>query len=79
MDLQLQTHAFQLSKEAFFYAYKEITKEESHHLFLESGRGGHLSVAAWNPLAVTKSVKLVYISNGEMEKKRNVREKHWRN
>ncbi|MFJ8066742.1 anthranilate synthase component I family protein [Psychrobacillus sp. NPDC096426] len=55
MDLQLQTHAFQLSKEAFFYAYKEITKEESHHLFFESGRGGHLSVAAWNPFAITKS------------------------
>ncbi|MFF2755642.1 anthranilate synthase component I family protein [Psychrobacillus sp. NPDC058041] len=45
-----------MSKEAFFYAYKEITKEESHHLFLESGRGGHLCVAAWNPIAVTKSV-----------------------
>lgn len=55
MELQLQTHAFQLSKAAFFYAYKEITKEESHHLFFESGRGGHLSVAAWNPLAVTRS------------------------
>ncbi|MEI4771493.1 anthranilate synthase component I family protein [Psychrobacillus sp. FJAT-51614] len=46
-----------MSKEDFFYAYKEITKSESHHLFLESGRGGHLSVAAWNPLAVTKSVE----------------------
>lgn len=45
-----------MSKENFFYAYKEITKSESHHLFLESGRGGRLSVAAWNPLAITKSL-----------------------
>lgn len=57
MELQLQTHAFQLSKTAFFYGYKEITKDESHHLFFESGRGGHLSVAAWNPLAVTRSTE----------------------
>ncbi|WP_313894877.1 anthranilate synthase component I family protein [Psychrobacillus sp.] len=55
-SLTLQTHTFNLSKEAFFYAYKEITKDQQHHLFLESGRGGHLSVAAWNPFAVTKSV-----------------------
>lgn len=46
-----------MSKEAFFYAYKELTKEESHHLFFESGRGGRLSVAAWNPLVVTKSIE----------------------
>ncbi|TQR18224.1 anthranilate synthase component I family protein [Psychrobacillus vulpis] len=45
-----------MSKEAFFYAYKEITTEETHHLFLESGRGGQLCVAAWNPFAITKSV-----------------------
>ncbi|WP_391118874.1 anthranilate synthase component I family protein [Psychrobacillus sp. L3] len=55
-SLNLQTHTFNMAKEAFFYAYKEITKEESHHLFLESGRGGHLCVAAWNPIVVTKSV-----------------------
>jgi para-aminobenzoate synthetase component 1 len=59
-----------MSKEDFFYAYKEITKEEPHHLFLESGRGGHLSVAAWNPFAVTKSVNTgLHINwrNGEEE------------
>lgn len=70
MDLKLQTHTFQLSKEAFFYAYKEITEEESHHLLLESGRGGHLSVAAWNPLAVTESVDeglRIHWRNGETE------------
>ena len=55
MELHLQTHTFQMSKEAFFYGYMELTKNESHHLFLESGRGGNLSVAAWNPLAIVKS------------------------
>lgn len=56
-SLKLQTRTFNMSKETFFYAYKEITKEEPHHIFLESGRGGHLCVAAWNPIAVTKSVE----------------------
>ncbi|WP_342601270.1 anthranilate synthase component I family protein [Psychrobacillus sp. FSL H8-0483] len=59
-----------MSKEAFFYAYKEVTKEETHHMFLESGRGGHLSVAAWNPLAVAKSVEEglhIQWRNGEEE------------
>lgn len=59
-----------MSKEAFFYAYKEITETEQHHLFLESGRGGHLSVAAWNPLAITRSVEAgLHITwrNGEEE------------
>lgn len=46
-----------MTKEAFFYAYKMLTKEELYSVFLESGRGGHLSVAAWNPLAVTNSVE----------------------
>ncbi|MFJ7828486.1 anthranilate synthase component I family protein [Psychrobacillus sp. NPDC096623] len=46
-----------MSKEAFFYAYKKLTKEELYNIFLESGRGGHLSVAAWNPIAVAKSVE----------------------
>ncbi|WP_395940886.1 anthranilate synthase component I family protein [Bacillus sp. FJAT-22090] len=70
MDLKLQTHTFHLSKEAFFYAYKEIAGEESHHLFFESGRGGYLSVAAWNPLAVTNSVDAglhIQWRNGETE------------
>ena len=55
VGLHLHTHSFQMSKEAFFYGYKELTKNETHHLFLESGRGGHISVAAWNPLATIRS------------------------
>ncbi|MEK3979375.1 anthranilate synthase component I family protein [Psychrobacillus sp. FSL K6-2836] len=59
-----------MSKEAFFYAYKTLTKEEAYNIFLESGRGGHLSVAAWNPIAVTKSVEnglQIHWSSGEQE------------
>lgn len=57
MNIKLETHTFHMSREAFFYAYKTLTKEESYNVFLESGRGGHLSVAAWNPIAVAKSVE----------------------
>lgn len=56
-SLQIHTKTFQMSKDAFFYAYKEMTQSETHHIFLESGRGGHLCVAAWNPFAITKSVE----------------------
>lgn len=44
-----------MTKDDFFYSYKKQTKNEAHHIFLESGRGGHQSVAAWNPLAVISS------------------------
>lgn len=69
-SLKLQTHTFNMSKEEFFYGYKEVTKGMSHHLFLESGRGGQLCVAAWNPLAITQSVEAgLHITwrNGEEE------------
>ncbi|WP_277586885.1 anthranilate synthase component I family protein [Psychrobacillus antarcticus] len=59
-----------MSKEAFFYAFKTLTKEQSYNVFLESGRGGHLCVAAWNPIAVAKAVENglhIHWSNGEQE------------
>ena len=59
-----------MSKEAFFYAYKTLTKEQPYNVFLESGRGGHLSVAAWNPIAVAKSVENglhIHWRSGEQE------------
>ncbi len=52
----LHTTSMTCSKDEFYDAYKELTKNESHHILLESGRGGHLCVAGWNPLAVVKSV-----------------------
>lgn len=70
MDIKLETHAFHMSKESFFYAFKTLTKEQSYNVFLESGRGGHLSVAAWNPIAVAKSVENglhIHWRSGEQE------------
>lgn len=59
-----------MTKETFFYAYKMLTKEQPYHVFLESGRGGHLSVAAWNPVAIAKSVEnglQIHWRSGERE------------
>ncbi|MFB9218135.1 anthranilate synthase component I family protein [Kurthia sibirica] len=46
-----------MTKDAFFYNYKESVKVVEHHIFLESGRGGIQSIAAWNPLAVIASTE----------------------
>lgn len=46
-----------MSKDAFFYKYKKQVINEQHHIFLESGRGGHQSIASWNPLAVISSIE----------------------
>ena len=53
----LHTISISLNKDEFYYAYKELTQHESHHILMESGRGGHFSVAGWNPLAVVRSVE----------------------
>ncbi len=57
VEKNIQTYATQMSKDAFFYGYREVTAEMSYHVFLESGRGGHLSVAAWDPMAIAKAVE----------------------
>ncbi|MEK4090258.1 anthranilate synthase component I family protein [Viridibacillus sp. FSL H8-0110] len=44
-----------MDKQSFFYAFKELVKDEKYHLLLESGRGGQQSVAGWNPMAVVRS------------------------
>lgn len=46
-----------MSKDAFFYSYKKQVEKQSHHLFLESGRGGKQSIAAWAPLAIIQSTE----------------------
>lgn len=53
----LDIRQFSMSKEAFFYSYKEQTAGVQQRVFLESGRGGHLCVAAWNPLATVQSTE----------------------
>ena len=54
---QLHTTTISLTKDEFYYAYKEITQHTSHHILMESGRGGQFSIAGWNPLAIVKSIK----------------------
>lgn len=57
-DVQIHSSKIPFNKDDFYYAYKELTKNEPHHLLMESGRGGHLCVASWNPLAVVQSSEL---------------------
>ena len=59
-----------MAKEAFFYSYKKQTEGQLHRAFLESGRGGHLCIAASNPLAVVRSIDdgiTINWRNGEEE------------
>jgi para-aminobenzoate synthetase component I len=44
------------TKEQFFSAYEKLSEHHSHHVLLESGRGGRYSVAGLQPKAVLKSV-----------------------
>ncbi|ETT88353.1 Para-aminobenzoate synthase component 1 [Viridibacillus arenosi FSL R5-213] len=56
MSLSLINYpSFSMDKQSFFYAFKELVKDEKYHLLLESGRGGQQSVAGWNPMAVVRS------------------------
>lgn len=53
----LSTTTFSMNADAFFYSYKRQTEDEKAHIFLESGRGGHFTIAAWQPLATARSVE----------------------
>ena len=55
--MEIQSNSLYLSKDEFFYSFKEQTKGITHKVFLESGRGGHYSIAAWNPFVIVKSVE----------------------
>lgn len=46
-----------MSKDAFYYSYKIQTQRQDKHIFLESGRGGQLCIAAWNPMATAYSTE----------------------
>lgn len=43
--------------DAFFYSFKHQTKNEKARVLLESGRGGHLTIAAWRPFVTAQSVE----------------------
>lgn len=55
--------------ENFFHTYKMIAKNEKHHVFLESGKGGRYSIAGIRPFAVIygKDGKLSIEMNGSVE------------
>ncbi|MFF5996822.1 anthranilate synthase component I family protein [Lysinibacillus sp. KU-BSD001] len=57
MGLNVESLSFSMTKDAFFYSFKEQTANETAYVFLESGRGGHHSIAAMHPFATTKSVE----------------------
>lgn len=64
------TKTLTMDADSFFYSYKEQSETQQAHVFLESGRGGHFSIAAWNPLATARSVEgglLVKWRNGRQE------------
>ncbi|MER2155861.1 MAG: anthranilate synthase component I family protein [Solibacillus sp.] len=69
---QLETHTFYMTKDEFYYSFQEQTTKEKQRAFMESGRGGHYSIAAWQPIASAKSVaqglELTW-RNGETELK----------
>ena len=67
---QLLVHTFQMTKDEFFYSFKEQTYDIKERIFLESGRGGHYSIAAWHPFAKAWSVETglkIDWQNGETE------------
>ena len=43
--------------DGFFYSFKHQTKNEKARVLLESGRGGHLTIAAWRPFVTAQSVE----------------------
>ncbi|MFJ7922460.1 anthranilate synthase component I family protein [Lysinibacillus fusiformis] len=64
------TKTVEMDADSFFYSYKKQTETQDSHVFLESGRGGHFTIAAWNPLATAQSVEdglLVNWRNGRSE------------
>ncbi|PAQ15662.1 aminodeoxychorismate synthase component I [Bacillaceae bacterium SAOS 7] len=56
------------TKEQFFHQYKALTVDQSHHVILESGRGGRLSIAGLSPFAIVQSTDdgiQIETSNGQ--------------
>lgn len=53
----LSTATFTMHADAFFYSFKQQTENQKTRVFLESGRGGHLTIAAWQPFVTAQSVE----------------------
>ena len=52
----LYFHKNQTTKEQFFAAYEQLSQHQTHHILLESGRGGRYSVAGLEPEVILQSV-----------------------
>ncbi|WP_257141185.1 aminodeoxychorismate synthase, component I [Bacillus sp. AFS015802] len=52
----LYFHKNHSTKEQFFAAYKRLSQHQTHHILLESGRGGRYSVAGLEPDVILQSV-----------------------
>ncbi|WP_026673658.1 anthranilate synthase component I family protein [Alkalihalobacterium bogoriense] len=48
------TTTIAIPREQWFRAYQYLGKEESHHVLLESGRGGQFSIIGLRPFAIVK-------------------------
>ena len=48
-----------MTKEQFFYAYKELAHKHDRHILLESGRGGALCMAGIDPLVTLRTLMAI--------------------
>lgn len=53
--VKVESFSFSMTKDAFFYSFKQQAQNETEYAFLESGRGGHYSIAALKPFATAYS------------------------
>jgi para-aminobenzoate synthetase component I len=52
----LYFHKHDSTKEQFFSAYEQLSQLQTHHILLESGRGGRYSIAGLQPDVILQSV-----------------------
>jgi para-aminobenzoate synthetase component I len=66
---KLQTAKIPFSLDLFFQQYRHLSSAYTHHVFLESGRGGRYSIAAFEPYAklVGKDGQLTIDTNGHRQ------------
>ncbi|MCM3745634.1 anthranilate synthase component I family protein [Sporosarcina luteola] len=64
----------EMTKEQFFYAYKELAKTAAQHILLESGRAGKLCIAGINPLVTLTSKQPQSLELEWRDGKKEVRE-----
>ncbi|AXI00746.1 anthranilate synthase component I family protein [Sporosarcina sp. PTS2304] len=54
----MKTIAYQtapMTKDEFFYAYQHLARRENRHILLESGRGGEMCIAGFDPLITAQA------------------------